>query len=50
MIFGLGFATILTLFIVPNLYYLNEKVKSKIYKLFGVNYNPDKELKPAKKN
>lgn len=50
MIFGLGFATILTLFIVPNLYYLNEKIKAKIYRLFGVNYNPDKELRPAKKN
>ncbi len=49
MIFGLGFATVLTLFIVPNLYYLNEKVKAKIYSWVGVSYNPDKELRPGKK-
>lgn len=49
MIFGLGFATVLTLFIVPNLYYLNEKVKSKIYSWVGVSYDPDKELRPGKK-
>lgn len=50
MIYGLGFATILTLFIVPNLYYLNEKMKARIYKIFGVHYDPDKELRPTKKN
>jgi multidrug efflux pump len=49
MIFGLGFATILTLFIVPNLYYLNERFKSKVYGWFGIAYNPDKELKPQKR-
>ena len=49
MIFGLGFATVLTLFIVPNLYYLNEKVKAKIYSWVGVSYDPDKELRPGKK-
>ena len=49
MIFGLGFATILTLFILPNLYYLNELTKVRIYKLFGVKYNPDKELKPNRR-
>jgi len=50
MIYGLGFATILTLFIVPNLYYLNEKMKARIYKIFGVHYDPDTELRPTKKN
>jgi multidrug efflux pump subunit AcrB len=49
MIFGLGFATILTLFIVPNLYYLNERMKAKIYSWMGVSYDPDKELRPGKK-
>lgn len=49
MIFGLGFATLLTLFIVPNLYYLNEKMKSKIYSWVGISYDPDKELRPGKK-
>lgn len=49
MIFGLGFATVLTLFIVPNLYYLNERFKSKVYGWMGVSYNPDKELKPNRK-
>ncbi len=49
MIFGLGFATLLTLFILPNLYYLNERFKSKFYSWFGIQYDPDKELKPQKK-
>lgn len=49
MIFGLGFATLLTLFIVPNLYYLNERMKAKIYSWMGVSYDPDKELRPGKK-
>ncbi len=31
MIFGLGFATFLTLFMVPVMYLLNEKLKSKIF-------------------
>ena len=48
MIFGLGFATFLTLFIVPTLYYLSEIFKARVYKLVGKSYNPDIELKPKK--
>ncbi len=48
MIFGLGFATFLTLFIVPTLYYLSEIFKVRVYKLVGKSYNPDTELKPKK--
>lgn len=50
MIFGLGFATFLTLFLVPAMYYINERAKARIYKMFGVSYDPDKELRPSKKN
>ncbi len=46
MIFGLGFATFLTLILLPSMYYLNEKMKSKIFKWMGKSYNPDIELKP----
>lgn len=46
MIFGLGFATFLTLILVPAMYLLNEKFKSKVYRLFGKTYNPDANAKP----
>lgn len=46
MIFGLGFATFLTLILLPSMYYLNEKMKSKIYKWVGKSYNPDIEMRP----
>lgn len=46
MIFGLGFATFLTLILLPSMYYLNERMKARIYKWMGKSYNPDVELKP----
>jgi multidrug efflux pump subunit AcrB len=46
MIFGLGFATFLTLILVPAMYLLNEKFKTKVYRLFGKSYNPDADVKP----
>jgi multidrug efflux pump len=49
MIYGLTFATFLTLFIVPALYYINERFKQRVYRWLGVSYNPDKELRPSKK-
>lgn len=49
MIYGLAFATFLTLFLVPSMYYLNEKFKQRVYSWFGVSYDPDKELRPSKK-
>ena len=49
MIFGLGFATFLTLILLPSMYYLNEKMKSKIYKWVGKSYNPDIEMRPQSK-
>jgi multidrug efflux pump subunit AcrB len=49
MIYGLAFATFLTLFLVPSMYYLNEKFKQRVYRWFGVQYNPDIELRPSKK-
>lgn len=48
MIYGLTFATFLTLFIVPALYYINERFKQRVYRWLGVSYNPDKELRPSK--
>ena len=50
MIFGLGFATFLTLILLPSMYYLNERFKSKFYKWIGKSYNPDVEMKPQSKN
>ncbi|PHX92089.1 MAG: copper transporter [Flavobacteriales bacterium] len=41
MIFGLGFATFLTLILVPCMYYLNERFKSKVYGYLGKSYDPD---------
>jgi multidrug efflux pump subunit AcrB len=49
MIFGLGFATFLTLILLPSMYYLNEKMKSKIYKWVGKSYDPDIEMRPQSK-
>ncbi len=49
MIFGLGFATFLTLILLPSMYYLNEKMKSRIYKWVGKSYNPDIEMRPQSK-
>jgi multidrug efflux pump subunit AcrB len=46
MIFGLGFATFLTLILLPSMYYLNEKMKARVFKWMGKSYNPDVELKP----
>jgi multidrug efflux pump subunit AcrB len=46
MIFGLGFATFLTLILVPAMYLLNEKLKMKVYRIFGKTYNPDAHVKP----
>lgn len=45
MIFGLGFATLLTLLLVPAMYYINEKGKQKIYRWFGKTYDPDANVK-----
>ncbi len=46
MIFGLGFATFLTLVLVPAMYYINEKAKARIYGWMGKHYDPDTMLKP----
>jgi multidrug efflux pump subunit AcrB len=46
MIFGLVFATFLTLILVPAMYLLNEKLKMKVYRIFGKTYNPDAHVKP----
>ena len=46
MIFGLGFATFLTLVLVPAMYYINERAKARIYGWMGKHYDPDTMLKP----
>lgn len=46
MIFGLGFATFLTLVLVPAMYYINERAKSRIYGWMGKHYDPDTMLRP----
>lgn len=47
MIFGLSFATLLTLLLVPAMYLMNEKLKIFIYnKLMKRNYNPDAGVQP----
>ncbi len=46
MIFGLGFATFLTLVLVPAMYYINERAKAKIYGWMGKHYDPDTMLRP----
>lgn len=49
MIYGLGFATFLTLILVPCMYYLNEKFKSRVYRWMGKHYDPDTMMRPASK-
>ncbi|MFN5889757.1 MAG: efflux RND transporter permease subunit, partial [Bacteroidota bacterium] len=46
MIFGLGFATFLTLVLVPAMYYINERAKARIYGWMGKHYDPDTMLRP----
>ncbi|MBS3915455.1 MAG: efflux RND transporter permease subunit [Bacteroidetes bacterium] len=46
MIFGLGFATLITLVLVPAMYLLNEKLKVRVYGWFGKKYDPDENAKP----
>ena len=46
MIFGLSFATFLTLILVPAMYLLNEKMKRRVYGWFGVQYDPDANTSP----
>jgi multidrug efflux pump subunit AcrB len=45
MIYGLGFATIITLVLVPAMYLLNEKIKVKVYGWIGRSYDPDANAK-----
>lgn len=45
MIYGLGFATIITLVLVPAMYLLNEKLKVRVYGWFGRKYDPDANAK-----
>jgi multidrug efflux pump subunit AcrB len=46
MIYGLGFATFLTLILVPCMYYLNEKFKARVYGWLGKHYDPDTMMRP----
>ncbi|MBU6325619.1 MAG: efflux RND transporter permease subunit, partial [Bacteroidetes bacterium] len=46
MIFGLSFATFLTLILVPAMYLLNEQVKKRIFGWFGKKYDPDEHAQP----
>jgi multidrug efflux pump len=46
MIFGLGFATLITLVLVPAMYLLNERIKVKVFKWIGRTYDPDANAKP----
>ncbi len=46
MIFGLSFATFLTLILVPAMYLLNEQIKKKVFGWFGKNYDPDANTQP----
>jgi multidrug efflux pump subunit AcrB len=46
IIFGLGFATFLTLVLVPAMYYINERAKARIYGWMGKHYDPDTMLRP----
>ena len=46
MIYGLGFATFLTLILVPCMYYLNEKFKARVYGWMGKHYDPDTMMRP----
>ena len=49
MIYGLGFGTFLTLILVPCMYYLNEKFKSRVYGWMGKHYDPDTMMRPESK-
>jgi multidrug efflux pump len=49
MIYGLGFATFLTLILVPCMYYLNEKFKARVYGWMGKHYDPDTMMRPEGK-
>ncbi len=49
MIYGLGFATFLTLILVPCMYYLNEKFKARVYGWMGRHYDPDNMMRPEAK-
>lgn len=49
MIYGLGFGTFLTLILVPCMYYLNEKFKSRVYGWMGKHYDPDTMMRPEAK-
>ena len=49
MIYGLGFGTFLTLILVPCMYYLNEKFKSRVYGWMGKHYDPDTMMRPEGK-
>ncbi|MCC7298376.1 MAG: efflux RND transporter permease subunit, partial [Bacteroidia bacterium] len=46
MIFGLSFATFLTLILVPAMYLLNERFKTRVFGWFGKKYDPDANAKP----
>jgi multidrug efflux pump subunit AcrB len=46
MIFGLSFATFLTLILVPAMYLLNERMKQKVFGWFGKTYDPDAGTQP----
>lgn len=46
MIFGLGFATFLTLILVPAMYLLNERFKTRVFRWFGKSYDPDANASP----
>lgn len=41
IVFGLGFATFVTLLVVPVMYLLNERFKSWVFRLFGFTYKYD---------
>lgn len=41
MIFGLSFATLLTLLLVPAMYLMNERLKTRVFRWMKRDYNPD---------
>jgi Cu/Ag efflux pump CusA len=41
IVFGLSFATFVTLLVVPVMYLLNERFKSWVFRLFGIKYKHD---------
>jgi Cu/Ag efflux pump CusA len=46
MIFGLGFATFLTLIMVPVMYLLSERIKNRVRKLRGLPHDSGVDAKP----